>query len=461
MFITNGFVRCMGYRRSERYFTVGRVYAVQNDTIINDNGYCYYSALAHARGYTNVHEFLSDWYILEPVEETSPLCCSVCGEPVSVDDCVIVDGKAFCNSCAEENVFFCDECGRAVLEDDCHAMDDMLYCTDCFREKYTRCVNCGELVAREDCYLDINGDYVCEDCRDTYYHVCEDCGELIHEDYAFWGDDDCPRCESCHNELFSKSIHRYHYKPMPIFYGDSPENNPLYMGVELEIDNGGENGYNAQKLLDIVNEPGERIYMKHDGSIEDGFEIVSHPATLEYHAKNIPWAKLMKEAVRMGYRSHDTETCGLHVHVSRRALGSNYDEQESTISKIIYFVENNWAELLRFTRRTESNLCHWASRYGIEKDIPATYSKAKCDGNRYRAINLLNDNTIEFRVFRGTLNHNTFLATLQFVDNLCKVCRECWDDDISKMRWADFISRISAENNPELFAYLEKRGLNV
>ena len=44
-------------------------------------------------------------------------------------------------------------------------------------------------------------------------------------------------------------IHDYYYKPEPIFYGDGPR----YLGVELELDDGGENEFCASKLLDIAN----------------------------------------------------------------------------------------------------------------------------------------------------------------------------------------------------------------
>jgi len=37
---------------------------------------------------------------------------------------------------------------------------------------------------------------------------------------------------------------------------------------------------NASKLKEIANSIHEHIYIKSDGSIDDGFEIVSHPMTL-------------------------------------------------------------------------------------------------------------------------------------------------------------------------------------
>ena len=62
--IKNGKVKCVGYHRNERYFTVGKVYDVVNNTIVNDNGFEYkggYGAIE------SVIEWLSGWYKWEVV----------------------------------------------------------------------------------------------------------------------------------------------------------------------------------------------------------------------------------------------------------------------------------------------------------------------------------------------------------------------------------------------------------
>lgn len=129
----------------------------------------------------------------------------------------------------------------------------------------------------------------------------------------------------------------------------------------------------------------------------------------------------METAINLGYRSHQTSTCGLHVHVSRNGLGEKYEEQEDVISRIVYFIEVHWNELLKFSRRTEANINRWAGRYGLSENTKVTYDKAKknnCLG-RYVCLNLYNANTIEFRIFRGTLKYETFIATLELVHEIC------------------------------------------
>lgn len=61
--IRNGQVRCVGFNRSERFFTKGKVYEVTNGSITNDNGFTY-----HSFGNMNALKFLSSWYEFELVE---------------------------------------------------------------------------------------------------------------------------------------------------------------------------------------------------------------------------------------------------------------------------------------------------------------------------------------------------------------------------------------------------------
>lgn len=78
------------------------------------------------------------------------------------------------------------------------------------------------------------------------------------------------------------------------------------MGVELELDRGGEIDSNAERLLDIANADCTKLYIKRDGSLDEGMELVTHPMSLDYHCNEMPWEDICHEAVVMGYRSHKT-----------------------------------------------------------------------------------------------------------------------------------------------------------
>lgn len=229
--------------------------------------------------------------------------------------------------------------------------------------------------------------------------------------------------------------------------------------MELEIDGAGEDNENASTLLNIANRKHSFAYCKHDGSLDDGFEIVTHPMSLECQLHEMPWEAVLHEAVAQGYLSHQAGTCGLHVHVSRKAFGDTYDAQDSAIARVLFFVECHWRELLRFSRRTQRQMDQWAARYGY-RDRPDEMLEhvKKGSGSRYTCVNLNNCDTIEFRMFRGTLKLTTLLATLQMVDHICDVAIHLSDDELRDLSWSSFVSGIK---EPELIQYLKERNLYV
>ena len=349
--------------------------------------------------------------------------------------------------------------GKGTIWISASRVGDDVICRSCADEETVICAHCGEHIYRDDNAGDEHTP-LCQSCYDRHYTSCERCGRIIHVDDAYYEDDDedYPLCYDCHTHAsWGKTIQDYYYKPEPLFRGDGPR----YFGVELEIDEAGEDNDSARRIMEIANGNGlENLYCKHDGSLNDGFELVTHPMTLEYHRNEMPWEKVLQEAIRLGYVSHQTTTCGLHVHVNRDAFGASEAEQDAVIARILYFFEKNWEELLKFSRRTPRQLEHWAARYGY-KDQPKElldHAKKGCHGGRYTSVNLTNADTIEFRIFRGTLKYNTLIATLQLVDRVCDVALYLTDDQLRAMSWTTFVSGCT---QPELVQYLKERRLYV
>lgn len=360
-----------------------------------------------------------------------------------------------------KETFICDLCQRVHSLAELHEIDGQNLCSSCYDNETTVCNHCGSRAWREDVHV-LPGMVLCERCMDCYYTTCDRCGRLIPERDAIYPEDsDEPLCGDCyHAYVNDHSIHDYSYKPEPIFYGDSDR----YFGVELEIDGAGERNDRAGIILNQVNAEEERIYCKHDGSLDDGFEIVTHPMTLDYHMHQMPWASVTEEAANMGYTSHQARTCGLHVHVNRTTFGITPAEQEPAIARVLYFFEKHWEELLKFSRRTQSQLKRWAARYGYcerPKDILDFAKKEYGCGSRYTCVNLTNEDTVEFRMFRGTLKLNTLLATLQMVDRICDVAIYLSDEEMTALAWTTFVSGIDPHLYPELVQYLKERRLYV
>ena len=351
------------------------------------------------------------------------LVCTNCGEEFLKDELFPFDGELLCPSCLSNQTVYCSCCDRRIWTDDNVGTDAQPLCQDCFDDHFERCTACNALIRRGDTF--------------------------------FRGDD--PYCQECYHSVCDRdAIHDYYYKPTPIFYGDGNR----FFGVELEIDGAGEDSDNAAEILHIANAEHPLAYCKHDGSLDDGFEIVTHPMTLDFHLRSMPWEQIAEEAKRLGYVSHQAGTCGLHVHVNRTAFCSTESTQDATIARTLFFFEKFWDELLKFSRRTQGQLNQWAARYGY-KDQPREildHAKSGRHAGRYTAVNLTNADTVEFRMFRGTLKYNTIVATLQLLDRICDVALFMSDDELKAMSWTTFVSGCT---QPELVQYLKERRLYV
>ena len=357
----------------------------------------------------------------------------------------------------------CGMCGVPHPAEALHPFDDLELCSRCLEEHTLLCEHCGERIWVGE-NAGSSSTPLCQRCFDDHYARCSRCGALLHESSTYYADDDDydehPYCASCY-QLYAKDnpIHDYYYKPEPLFYGEGPR----FFGVELEIDGGGEVGSKARALLEIANREREYFYIKHDGSLNDGLELVTHPLALEVHLLQVPWDDLCREAAALGYLSHRASTCGLHVHVSRTAFGDTAEAQDGAVARVLYFFEKHWEELLKFSRRTPRQLERWAARYGY-KEQPMEildFAKKGYHAGRYSCVNLQNPDTVEFRMFRGTLRANTILATLELLDRVCDLALCLSDGELKAVPWTDFVSGIPAEKYPELVRYLKERRLYV
>lgn len=273
-------------------------------------------------------------------------------------------------------------------------------------------------------------------------------------------------------------IHNYSYKPEPEigYKNDRESRGHLTFGVELECEprnDGGNVRMDAYELSDRIDEiPGGRTYCKSDGSLSGGVEIVSHPGTLAHHMYVMHWRQIQRTCEKAGFRSHDTDNSGLHVHVGRAQLGSTDAERDETIRKVQVLFVMYAAELTRFSRRTRSRLNQWAPfrSFGVspesiratDGDTLASWAGSSVPthaydhDDRYAAVNVLNRATVEIRIFRGTLKRDTLIAAIQLVSNVFEYAMTHTWDELRTSTWADVAA---CKPYKELVNYMIARGL--
>lgn len=264
-------------------------------------------------------------------------------------------------------------------------------------------------------------------------------------------------CQSCHghnlmNDFNSNIITNYHnhHNIESTFYHGANDDK-LFLGVELEVDKrvNAFSNTNTRSCVQSICEvmPYNFVYFEHDGSLSRGFECITQPATLQYHIALKNRYREMFSVIRQNsFRSHQTSTCGLHVHFNRDFYTP--EDEELCVTKLLYLVEKFWDKIVIFSRRETNKIEQYAFRYGLSNYKTAVKNwKSGYSIERYKAVNLSNTHTIEFRIFRGTLKTNTFIATLQFCYNLITYAKSKHTDELTEMQFEDLI------NTPELIQY--------
>jgi hypothetical protein len=178
----------------------------------------------------------------------------------------------------------------------------------------------------------------------------------------------------------------------------------IFYGIELEVECG-QRSSRSEPAESVAADMEGYALLKDDGSLSNGFEIVTAPASMEVHQERFGAWLDTTPAKTLHLRSFDTSTCGLHIHVSRAPL------TQLQIGKMQCFLHNTANQrLLNTIAQRDSN--EYARR---------TYPKKVTDkptDERYVALNLCNYSTVELRIFKGTLNKQSFMKSLEFTHAL-------------------------------------------
>lgn len=373
--------------------------------------------------------------------------CKHCGKEIDNDYVCDKYGDYYCSDCANEELWYCEHCEEYIPIDETQYSVKTAYgnywngynseyqnwCEDCRDNDTIYCVCCNETVDRDLDYVMLhNGDCVCDNCRDDVGY-CDGCGEYYWMEDLTWNEyDEEYYCRDCHSSHCNcDSIMGYHDRPPMVYYLDNNETTTdgtgfKGYGIELEIDRKDYSNHNESVAM--LNETlGDHVYYNRDGSLNYGYEIITLPHTREA-LLSLNWETALAKLVKLGYRSHDLKTAGLHMHISRTVFGDTEEKRTENIAKMILFYNHFWKDILKFSRRTESQANQWATRYeSVRTNTDAENIAKSRSYGRYYAVNLCNRDTVEFRLMRGTLNYKTFRATLDLLMTMAVNCDSVTD----------------------------------
>jgi len=355
---------------------------------------------------------------------------------------------------------------------------------DLFSDQFAECHDCDYLFLDGDLCSIYDGDYyVCEDCRSNNYHYSDRRDMYVADDDTQDEDEEQNENSSIIGEYHSSKHELGH---IPSKYDDRKTRVLLGLELEMEISNDYDKHDKAKELLDALGYHSATIGKQYalceqDGSLDCGFEMVTGYTGLDVHAEQLAFFKQRFA----GAKSHNTRTCGLHVHVCKAGMSLLH------ASKLVLFIndEKNHDLIKTIARRTESSYsvfkdksvdkswikdavrtAHPETRATQPDDYERDYRNGSrkrnalrnLNSSRYEALNFNNEKTVEFRLFKGSLKYTTIMACLEFSFISWFFAR---DTSQTQLTTANFLKYICLENNRRdtrhLRAYLTDKGYTL
>ena len=242
----------------------------------------------------------------------------------------------------------------------------------------------------------------CYDSREVKVVRCTECNVKCVDTETVDG-----TCVDCCGRDYR--VHNYTHRVEETlgFDRQKPKSEP-YLGIEMEFQ---VDKRKAGRLY-VGNTMFGHALMKDDGSITNGFELVSRPAGYTTHL-----ARYDSFLTDLPKYIHPHKSCGMHVHISRRAftyLGAG---------KLVEFMnrEDNKDFVKLIAGRGTTSYQNRDDDY--DKYTP--YRQAVKDRyvGRYNFVNLNNKKTIELRIFATPANKLEFNIRMQFVKAMIEYCK--------------------------------------
>ena len=211
----------------------------------------------------------------------------------------------------------------------------------------------------------------------------------------------------------------------------------LYMGFELELVESSE-GVSTSELEELVSLATDaNLLAKYDGSVDA--ELVSRPLLINELKEKVKETLSIVSESSANWVSWDQSSeyssggrCGFHLHVNKRPIKN---------IKAIYRFINRYEDFFKvFSGRKNMYYCRLDPDY-----MARNYNK--CHNYRYSALNNLNAYTLEFRLWRGSLN---FQRLSFYIDLTFTMCR--YSHLLNKLSLCDILF---LANNSFMFSFLD------
>lgn len=384
--------------------------------------------------------------------------CSGCQNAFTGEPPATLSRGPICEDC----LAVCPDCNRQFNLQSGYMHADIgegAICNVCTRNNYFTCAHCEEWTSDGRLEHDPYGRSICRYCYENEYGNCDDCDQFINLNNYH-------ECERPYSDV----IRSYSDKPEAIFHHlqDEFDSAPIitqespnvirkyrkiaYMGIECEVELPNHNAAYFRDGASLFRDS-EVIYLKEDGSINYGFEIVSHPMTLGWAMERFDWS-LFTKLQDLGFEAWEESTVGIHIHVSRDGFASDFHQV-----KFVHFITRNEGFLTWLVGRGSGQYSRFDRRH--LRGMTKARLKGRDSSDRYMAVNLNNNATIEVRMFQSSLKPERIKMNLQLIDAIVKYTEELQtseilhNDGFSPDSFINFIQRYLTRY-PNLAEYVDK-----
>ena len=356
----------------------------------------------------------------------------------------------------ESNTFTCAHCQANTPNNEQEFIEHNAVCTGCwsdFWDEHTRCAWCDNITHIDDArYDDDQYESYCPRCFDDFATTCGCCSQVwFAPDGLEFGDGNLcsTSCAQCCGANYRNSdiIRPWRDRPSLKFINDVSEvvdADTYYLGMEIEIEGEGTYDVSVEASPEFPN-----LWVSTDGSLDTGYEWITHPGTFAaWMSGNVidwgKWTRLVHEAVEP-QEWYDTN--GIHIHVSRNAFRNS----GSHLYRWMQFIQAHPQAVALIAGRGDAAYCRW----DYSRDTVARKKDAKGDrgSDRYRPINVQNDQTIEVRIFDGLTDPTHMKRALQFVHSTIEYTRNTH----GLGQWSDYTEYVSSNGGlyHELLEFLQ------
>lgn len=386
----------------------------------------------------------------------------------------------YCVNC----LYVCSRCDDTTIGDDSRAVGDEMWCDNCTDNHAFYCARCDRYLSHSnhsEHYFE-GSDY-CDNCIGNIATWCED-----HEEFESYSDN-CGDNNSYSRTDHATILKSYNYKPEPVFHGT--DKHGLFIGIELEIESPDGNSKQSKDANAYAHQELELghnyAYMKQDGSLDTGFEIVTYPFSYDFITSDKfkpflsaldtlredhgmrSWDIVRRDSMRRDSNSMGLVPAnGLHLHVSRAGFKNGLH-----IHKFLYLIYSNVEGMVKFAGRVNPRYATFQDVWSFDdygKPYRDLNAKSKQNNNnegvRHSAVNMNNKDTIELRWFRGTLNPKSVLARIELAHSAVEYTRTIDSHSIigGALTWEGYkqYAKDNIDKYPNLYPRMvECEGFNI